>query len=167
MIGLIGSIVFIGVIISSFTIMPTPDIFGRKPILLLCSTIWSLSPFLWLFAKSLLSIYILMFLFGLSTVAWSATAYVYVLELVPKEKSKFYVAALILSEKLLCIQVSPIMYLFQDWKFNIVYFSIVSSIWTILLIWVPESPMYLKNKSKDSSNNQKGSWLKRLRRYNL
>lgn len=162
-VGFIGSFIFIGIIVNSFTIMPIPDIIGRKPVLISASLITTICPFLMLFAGSLTSIYILMFLFGLTAAVWSTTAYVYVIEIVPEFKSKLYVSAMILTEKIFWIQVSPLMYLFKDWKFAIIYFSLISFIWTILLFWIPESPIFMKNKTTDNKENEK-IWHKRIGR---
>ena len=61
-IGLLGSVVFFGFLISNFTIMPTSDSYEKKPVLIIVTVLSTFSAFLILFTKSLTMIYSLLFI---------------------------------------------------------------------------------------------------------
>ena len=90
-IGFLGSIVFLGFLLSSFTIMPTPDIFGRKPVLIVTTILSTIAPLLILFVRSLTTVYVLLFIYGFTILVRGTTSYVYALEFVPTTSEKGYV----------------------------------------------------------------------------
>ena len=123
---MLGSIVFFGFLLSSFTIMPTPDIFGRKPVLIVTTILSSIAPFLILFTRKLSTVYILLFVYGFTILVRGTTSYVYCLEFVSKEKEKSYVSAIIILEKVVNMVTPLVFWVYRDWRFSVMLYFLIS-----------------------------------------
>lgn len=152
-IGLLGTIIFFGFMLSSVTLMPTADILGRKPVLIATATISTLSVFFLMFVQNMTYVYIGLFFFGFTALVRGTTSYVYVIELAPEHLEKTYVMILTAAEKIIIMFIPLLFYIFRDWKYNLSLYLLVSATCTIYLFWIPESPKFLKEHTKlpDSS----------------
>jgi MFS transporter, SP family, major inositol transporter len=158
-IGLLGSVVFFGFMLSSITIMPTPDIFGRKPVLLITGFISTSMAALILFLNDLNSMYIALFFYGFTVLVRGTTSYVYLIEIVPPHLEKKIVMILSILEKIQVTFIPIWFYMFRDWRYQIALFVIASFGGLIYLIWVPESPKFLnqEQETEDSESNKEYS----------
>lgn len=148
---------FFGFMLSSVTIMPTPDIFGRKPVLLITGIISTSMAFLMLFLKTLESMYIALFFYGFTVLVRGTTSYVYLIEIVPPHLEKKIVMILSILEKIQVTSIPLCFYLFRDWRYQVALFVIASYGGIIYLFWVPESPKFLRQQSEDSDSNKEYS----------
>lgn len=146
-IGLLGSLVFLGFMLSSLTIMPFADIFGRKPILIVTAVVSTGASFMILFVRDMYYLYILLFMFGMTVLVRGTTSYVYVMEMVPESAQQTYVMILSCLEKLQVCMIPLCFYYTQDWKYNVSIYFCVSSLCTVFLLWLPESPKFLHQKA--------------------
>jgi len=99
-IGMLGAVVFFGFVLSAFTIMPLPDILGRKPVLIVTTIISTLMAITFMFLKNINHMYIALFIFGFTVLVRGTTSYVYLLEIVPEHYEKRVVMTLSMIEKM-------------------------------------------------------------------
>ena len=99
-IGMLGAVVFFGFVLSAFTIMPLPDILGRKPVLIVTTIISTLMASTFMFLKNINHMYIALFIFGFTVLVRGTTSYVYLLEIVPEHYEKRVVMTLSMIEKM-------------------------------------------------------------------
>lgn len=81
---LIGSMFFVGTFFGSFILPRAADIVGRKPIFLAGLSLYILVVIGLYFVKNLYTLYVLLFLGGISETGRYYVAYVYVVEMMPK-----------------------------------------------------------------------------------
>ena len=151
-IGMLGAVVFFGFVLSAFTIMPLPDILGRKPVLIVTTIISTLMASTFMFLKNINHMYIALFIFGFTVLVRGTTSYVYLLEIVPEHYEKRVVMTLSMIEKMQVTLIPLWFYILRDWRYQVSIFLIVSSIGAVYLFWIPESPKFMKNKQQEQRN---------------
>ena len=156
-IGLLGSLAFLGFILSSITIMPTADIFGRKPVLILTTFISTTLCCLVYFCSNLTQIYICMFFIGYTILVRGTTSYVYFNEMVPDSLRTRYIPALAIIEKALICCIPFVFYLSKDWVFILTIYGWVSYVWVFYIWFIPESPKFIKDRLKEEESEAEGS----------
>lgn len=82
---LIGSMFFVGTFIGSFILPRAADIYGRKPLFLVGLSIYIVDCIALYFVDNLYLLYFLMFVGGISETGRYYVAYVYAVEMMPRE----------------------------------------------------------------------------------
>lgn len=147
-IGFIGASWVFGFVLTSFTLMQTPDIFGRKPVLFIAGLLSTIFPFLTMFNKNLTTLYAYCFLFGFSWLIRGTTSYVLVLELVPKTGEKSVLSILTWLEKASGLLVPITFYITRDYRYMLLLYFIISMYATFHVLVLPESPKFYYGKHK-------------------
>lgn len=87
LIGLLGAISFMSFSIGSLLITRVIDIYGRRPVLLIATLVTPIGILMLIsVAKSLVSLYVIIFVIGLTYNTRSSTAYLYATEFICKQK---------------------------------------------------------------------------------
>ena len=84
-IGLIGSLFFTAVVISSLIFPRLADIYGRKYVFLFGLILHAVACFIFMFSKSIEFTYAISFIVGASTPPRAYVGYVYFMEFMPKK----------------------------------------------------------------------------------
>ncbi|CAI2363843.1 unnamed protein product [Moneuplotes crassus] len=162
MIGLLGSVVFVGFALSGI-LLKQADNFGRKwtalsGILASCAI-----AFVLFFARNLYVIYVFLFLAGLF-IYRNVAVYILVLEMVP-EKYRIYASSCILSAEAM-LTVPPITIFFLSGGKNMYHILAVgvglSVISSISAFFVPESPKFLYGKKRFSALRSNLAYIARF-----
>ena len=147
-IGLIGTWCVIGFCLTSYLWMQTPDIFGRKPVILVSWFLSTLFPLLILFNTNLYLLYFYIFMFGFSTLIRGTTSYVYMLEMIPKTSEKDFLFWLTTLEQGFGLIIPISFYLTRDWRYLMFIYITISTYAWVHMWWMPESPKFYYGKRK-------------------
>jgi len=131
--------------------MPTPDIFGRKPVLIITGTISTILILSIIFIQSMTQVYIWMFFIGFTILVRGTTSYVYYLEIIPQQYAKKSLAFLTILEKSIIWFIPLVFYLTKDWSYIISIFGWISVACIIVIWFIPESPKFLKEQNEAES----------------
>ena len=148
-IGLLGAMSFISFAVGSAFITRLADIYGRKLVVILSSMVTPLGIIVMIYlAKSLIALYVLIFIIGLSYNARGSTAYIYGQEfLAPKWRTPYSICTFVMIgvNQLLCILVFYITQSQDLFLWIIVVLMALSISWVVVV--APESPEFLYSKS--------------------
>ena len=143
-IGLIGTIYFIGLTLGSLFLPPLADRYGRKKFILLSNLLHLVAVSGLLLAQSLAALYIFFFILGLKSPAAQHLSYVYIAEVVRKDKRALYSTLALLGD---CstVMALPFYYFYAPDYTPLFMFSIALVVLASvgILFCVPESPRFL------------------------
>lgn len=147
--GLFGSMFFIAVVISSLLFTPLADKFGRRPIMLIGSAIYSIAMTVILFSTSRQFTYGLIFILGLSMPMNVFVGYIYAMEFIPKRRTSYTSAVLMGNDGLVMAMCALwFMLISKQWK-TLFATATVLMYATHFLVWtMPESPKFLLTKGR-------------------
>ena len=147
--GLFGSMYFLGVLISSLLLAPLANKFGRRPIVLVGTAIYSVTLTIILFSTSRQLTYALNFVLGLCMIMNVLVGYIYAMEFIPERRTSYTTAFLFGNDGLVMAMCAIwFMLISKEWKTlyataNVLMYA------THLLVWtMPESPKFLLTKGR-------------------
>ena len=147
--GMIGSLYFIGIVISSFILPPLSDTLGRRPIVLLGVGLQAVASLILIFSKSLNLTYGLIFVMGVAMPARAFVGYVFTMEFFPKASTPIATSVLMGIDGLVLLWTSLFfMYVDRNWKslYGIVIF--MTFVTFIAGQFSIESPRFLISKGR-------------------
>jgi MFS family permease len=148
-IGMIGSLMFTGLLFGSLFISRLGDIYGRKWILVGTVLVSTLSLLIINLTSSLYTLYGFIFIFGMSAAPRYSISYVYALELVSSEYETFYGMLCMTVDSISMILFGFYFYYIKDMNGILYFLAIIQTAAIIFLIYyVPESPKYLYDKGE-------------------
>ena len=147
--GMIGSLYFIGIVISSFILPPLSDLIGRKPIVLLGVLLQALASVALLFSTSLDFTYVLIFIMGIAMPARAFVGYVFAMEFFPVASTAIATSMIMCLDGMVLLWTS-LFFMFVDnhWKSLYVIVVIVTFITFVAGFFAPESPRFLISKGR-------------------
>ena len=142
---LIGSMFFVGTFLGSFVLPRMADIYGRKPLFLIGLTLYICVVVALFFAKSLALLYILMFLGGVAETGRYYVAYVYCVEMMPKDVQDKTGLFIFLVFGFAMTYIGLQFWFITSNVYTNNWIALVLAIlsWIMTFIWLPESPRFL------------------------
>lgn len=147
LVGLIGSLIFTGVLIGSFLFQAVPDILGRKKTIIISSSLFSLSLVLYCFIKNLKFVYINLVFSQIFSSVCLLTTFMMTLEIVSIDHRSYY-GAVINSAFSICGMFFISLYkILNDWRANFFIAALCSSIvMVVYCFYAIESPRFYAYK---------------------
>ena len=147
---MIGSMFFVGTFVGSFILPRAADIYGRKPLFLIGLALYIVDVIMLHFAGSLLDLYLLMFLGGISETGRYYVAYVYCVEMMPKsvqDKTGLFIF-LVFGFAMTYIALQFWFITSDVYVNNWIALVIAILSWILVFFWLPESPRFLYSHKK-------------------
>lgn len=147
---LIASMFFVGTFVGSFILPRCADIFGRKPMFLFGLSIYILDCVALYFVNNLYLLYFLMFMGGISETGRYYVAYVYAVEMMPKEqqnKTGLYIFMVFgFAMTYIALQ---FWFLTKDvFVNNFIAFGLATVSLVAVTLFMPESPRFLFSRKE-------------------
>ena len=154
-IGFIGSVYFIGIMISVLTLPRVSDLYGRKWVILGCSLL-QLPIYFWTFWMStLIECYLCFFVMGLGFGGSISTNSLYLQEFMQK---RHRAVALMVGQIIEGLTVATLilyfMYISKEWQYWYYVGLMMQTLIIIGMIWLPESPEFYFAKGRFEESKQ-------------
>jgi MFS transporter, OCT family, solute carrier family 22 (organic cation transporter), member 4/5 len=147
-IGLFGSLYFIGFFFGSAFFLRFADIKGRRKIVMIGIIGTVLCGLIIFVTNSLILTYLALFIFGIFVSVRVLVSYLYAMELVPQKKKKFWNLIAALTDAVVMISVAGYFYIIKYGESTIVFYLVFSIISLIFVYRAPESPQFLYTKKR-------------------
>ena len=167
-IGFIGSIYFIGLMISALILPRLADIYGRRWIILGCQFM-QVPVYIWVFFMSSLGECYAIFLFiGLGFGGSVATNSLYVQEFLQKRhRAKVLIAGMTIDSMCVLLLVFYFLVITKHWQGWYVMGLVLQILILIGYLWMPESPEFLFAKGRFEESKQVLLWMARVNRRDI
>ena len=155
---------FLGVVVSSVTIMPLFDIFGRKWFVLIsmCFNALILQG-LFLFREYWM-VLVIYFLFGFTIVASATAVYTYLAEIVPPQQRKYFVIGLEMVNRLFQYTVPFCYFVFKTWAAGLILYILTIGVLSVGIFFMPESPKFLYDSRRFDTLRKVFSSMARMKK---
>ena len=142
---LIGSMFFLGTFLGSFILPRAADVYGRKPLFLIGLALYIGVAIALIFVENLYTLYVLMFLGGISETGRYYVAYVYIVEMMPaKVQDAFGIYIFFVFAFAMTWIALQFWFITKDvFVNNYIALAMAGFSWITVIFFVPESPRFL------------------------